>query len=67
MKFKLNNEKSTFNICRSMKHNGKLQTVSAITYKIESGSEERIGVILGVESLAEVMMTFESYGIEHYD
>ena len=30
MKFRLNNEKENFNICRSMKQSGELQTVSAI-------------------------------------
>ena len=31
--FKLNNKDATFNICRSMKKSGELQTVSAISYK----------------------------------
>ncbi|TMW81748.1 hypothetical protein EJD97_008030 [Solanum chilense] len=33
MKFWLNNKEATFNICRSMKQNGELQSVSAISYK----------------------------------
>ena len=33
MKFRLNNEEVTFNICRSMRHSGELQSVSAISYK----------------------------------
>ena len=33
MKFRLNNEESTFNICRSMRQSGELQSVSAISYK----------------------------------
>ena len=33
MKFRLNNEEVNFNICRSMRQNGKLQSVSAISYK----------------------------------
>ena len=39
MKFRLNNEEATFNICRSMMQNGELQSVSAIFYKVESSSE----------------------------
>ena len=31
IKFRLNDEEATFNICRSMKHNGELQTVSVIS------------------------------------
>jgi len=67
MKFRLNNEEATFNICRSMKQNGELQTVSAITYRVESGSELQIEERLGVEALAAVMMNFGSDGIEEYD
>ena len=33
MKFRLNNEEATFNICRSMRQSGELQSVSAITHK----------------------------------
>ena len=33
MKFRLNNEEATFNICRSMRQCGELQPVSAISYK----------------------------------
>ena len=33
MKFWLNNEEATFNICRTMRHSGELQSVSAISYK----------------------------------
>ncbi|MCQ8077603.1 hypothetical protein NP267_23975, partial [Salmonella enterica] len=67
MKFRLNNEEATFNICRSMKQNGELQTVSAITYRLESGSEVQIEERLGVEALAAVIMNFDSDGIEEYD
>ena len=67
MKFKLNNEEATFNNCRSMKQNGELQTVSAITYRLESGSEVQIEEQLGVEALAAVMMNFGSDGIDEYD
>ena len=33
MKFRLNNEEATFNICRSIRQSGELQSVSAISYK----------------------------------
>ena len=33
MKFWLKNEEATFNICRSMRQSGELQSVSAISYK----------------------------------
>ena len=33
MNFLLNNEEATFNICRSMRQSGVLQSVSAIFYK----------------------------------
>ena len=33
MKFRLNNEEATFNICRTMRQSGELQSVSAIPHK----------------------------------
>ena len=39
MKFWLNNEEVTFNICRSMSHSGELQSTSAISYKMGETSE----------------------------
>ena len=33
MKFRLNNDEVNFNICRSMRQSGELQSVSAISYK----------------------------------
>ena len=33
MKFRLNNEEATFNICRSMRQSGELQSVSVVSYK----------------------------------
>ena len=38
MKFRLNNEEATSNICGSMKHSGELQTLSVISYRVESVS-----------------------------
>ena len=53
MKFRLNNEEVTFNICRSMRQSGELQLVSAISYNIGETSETQIEERLGVEELAE--------------
>ena len=33
MKFQFNNEEATFNICRSMRQSGELQSVYVISYK----------------------------------
>ena len=33
MKFRLNNEETTFNVCRTMRQSGELQSVSAISHK----------------------------------
>ena len=66
MKFTLNNEEATFNICRSMKQSGDLQTVSASSYRVESTFIVLIKERLSVEVLAAVIMNFESDGIEKY-
>ena len=42
MKFWLNNEEATFNICRSMRQSGELQSVSAISYNVGESSETQI-------------------------
>ena len=42
MKFWLNSEEVTFNICRSMRKSGELQLVSAISYKVCESSETQI-------------------------
>ena len=39
MKFQLNNEEVTFNICRSMRQSGELQSVSVISYNMGETSE----------------------------
>ena len=43
MKFRLNNEEATFNMCRSMRQSGELQSVSAISHKekIKKENEEK--------------------------
>ena len=33
MKYRLNNEEATFNICRSMRQSGELQSTSVVSYK----------------------------------
>ena len=58
MKFWLNNEKVTFNICRSMRQSGELQFVSTISYGVEESSEVQIEECLGVEALEAVIMNF---------
>uniref|UniRef100_M1DDR7 Integrase core domain containing protein n=1 Tax=Solanum tuberosum TaxID=4113 RepID=M1DDR7_SOLTU len=50
-----------------MRQSVELQTVSAITYRVETGTEVQIEERLGVEALAAVMMNFDSDGIEEYD
>ena len=42
MKFQLNNEKVIFNICRSIRQSGELQSVSEVSYKVESLSKVQI-------------------------
>ena len=42
IKFWLNNEEVTFNICRSMRQSGELQSVSAISYNVGESSETQI-------------------------
>ena len=66
MKFRVNNEEATFNICRSIKQSGELQTVTAISYKAESVCEVQIKERICVEALATTIMNFESDGIEDY-
>ena len=39
MKFRLNNEEVTFDICSSMRQSGELQSVSTISYKVGNSSE----------------------------
>uniref|UniRef100_M1DI10 Integrase core domain containing protein n=1 Tax=Solanum tuberosum TaxID=4113 RepID=M1DI10_SOLTU len=50
-----------------MKHSSELQSVSAITYRVESGTKVQIEERLGVEALAAIMMNFDSDGIQEYD
>ena len=50
----------------SMRQTGELQSISAISDKVESSSEVQIEERLGVVALAAVIMNFESDGIEEY-
>ena len=67
MKFKINNEKSTFNICRSMKQSGEVQLLCTITHRIDSVSEVQIEERLDVESLEAIMMNLKINSIKYYD
>ena len=58
MKFWLNNEEATYNICRTMRKSGELQSVSAISYNMGETSETQIEECLGVEALEAVIMNF---------
>ena len=42
MKFRLNNEEVTFNICRFMRQSSEIQSVSSISYKVEKSSKVQI-------------------------
>ena len=48
IKFRLNNNEATFNICRSIKQSCDLQTISVISYRVESTSEVQIKEFLCV-------------------
>ena len=66
MKFRLNNEEVTFNICRSMRQSGELQSVSGISYKLCESSKTQIEERIGVEALAVMIMNFDKDCIEGY-
>ena len=42
MKFWLNNEEATFNVCRTMRQSGELQSVSAISHKEKIKKDNKI-------------------------
>ncbi|KAK4713472.1 hypothetical protein R3W88_019379 [Solanum pinnatisectum] len=67
MKFRLNSEEVTFNICRSMKQESDLKSVSVVNHIVELGSDVSIEERFGINALATVMMNFEGDGIEDYD
>ena len=43
MKFRLNNEEATFNVCKTMRQSGELQSVSTISHKekMKKDNEEK--------------------------
>ena len=49
-----------------MRQNGKLQSVSAISYRVEESFEVQIEERLGVEALAAMIINFDSDCIEEY-
>ena len=67
MKFWLNNEEVTFNICSSMRKSGELQSAFAISYNMGETFETQIEERLGVEALAAVIMNFDIDCIEEYE
>ena len=66
IKFRLNNEEATFNICRSMRKSGDLQSVTAIFFNVESSAQVQIEKRLGVEALEAVIKILGSVCIEEY-
>ena len=67
MKFRLNNEEVTSNICRSIRQSGEFQSVSAISYRVEKSFDVQIEECVGVETLATVIMNFNNDHIEEYE
>ena len=49
-----------------MRHSSEIQSVFAISYSVEKSSEVQIKERLGVESLAAVIMNFDSDSIGEY-
>ena len=66
MKFLLNNEEVSFNICRSIRKSCEIQSVSTIFMRVEKSSKIPIEKRVGVEALAGVIMNFDSDYIEDY-
>ena len=58
IKFRLNNEEAIFNTFRYKNMTSEIQTISAISCKVESVLEEQIQERLGIEALAPVIMNF---------
>ena len=42
MKFRLNNKEATLNVCRTMRHSGEFQSVSAISHKEKMKKENEL-------------------------
>ncbi|XP_015161562.1 uncharacterized protein [Solanum tuberosum] len=67
MKFRLNNEKVTFNNCISMKHESDLKSASVVNHIVKEESEVFIEDKSGVEALPAVIMNFDRDEIDEYD
>lgn len=67
MKFWLNDEKLTFNICWSMNHESYLVIIPMVNHIIEQEPKVSIGERLGIEALTIMMINFDSDGIDDYD
>lgn len=67
MKFLLNNEQVTFNICQSMKETNDMRVILIINIVDEDELVNPIKDRLGVEALAAVIMNFNSDNIDKYD
>ena len=64
MKFRLNNEKVTFIICRSMRQSCELQSVCSISYNVGESFETQIEEPIGVQA---VIMNFDNDCIKEYE
>ena len=60
--FRLNNEESTFNICRTMRQSGELQSVSAISHKekMKKGTEQKFAK---QQFVVEDLVLVDSFGV----
>ena len=62
MKFRLNNEEVTFNVCRTMRQSGELQSVSAISHK-EKMKKENEEKSAKQEFMVGDFVLVDSYGV----
>ena len=62
MTFRLNNEEATFNICRTMRQSGELQSVSSISHK-EKMKRETEQKIAKQEFMVGDLMLVDSSGV----
>ena len=62
MKFLLNNEEATFNICRTMRQSGELQSASAISHK-ENMKKENEQKIAKQEFIVGDLVLVDSSGV----
>ena len=62
MTFRLNNEEATFNICRTMRQSGELQSVSAISHK-EKMKKENVENIALQDFMVGDSVLFDKSGL----